>query len=627
MSIVYFNGEALGVPGAYAAIDATAMGTQTSNESKTIAILGSSKGGHPLLVQENENNDGAVMVFDNIAAATQTLKSGDLLNACVKAWNPVSDSKEGLNLSGANMIICVRTDQSSASSYSYKTTDGTADNVVVKSRDYGSHTNYRIRQTNHSSFALNGGNLLDGTCGFCNLTVTDVSTGAVETFQNIGGVMKVTYTPPTGDTTTTWAGCKIEIQSETGYLEFKGYSGASQQTAAAADPTVDVVINPSVITSMEVLKQEIESIPGWTCTFNNYLNGNIRPQDIDPFKTITTAYSSDSSSGCALTAILADAADTINRQSNLIKIESWYNGNLLSGEYDNTAVFPGVETAMTGGTTGQSPNSWVPFFDALSGFDIDYIVPLTSSATIHAELAAHCSSLSGSIGNERRAIVGGGTNETIDNAISRASALRNARVQLVYGGFYDYNNSGTAVLYPPYILAAALAGRAAGIGDGESMTHDTFRMARPEYTLSRTDIERLLSGGVLAFEQVISRNNTSNATTRLVWDLTTDTLRTDPIHTERAVGALADAINKDIRSRLDKLLIGRKSPVTVVIAAKNEVLSILFDRKNRGDIVDYKNVNVLKNGNTLFVEYNVAPAEPINFVLITAHYYTEPISV
>ena len=199
-------------------------------------------------------------------------------------------------------------------------------------------------------------------------------------------------------------------------------------------------------------------------------------------------------------------------------------------------------------------------------------------------------------------------------------------MQVVHGGFYDINGNNELQLYPPYILAAQHAGRAAFLEDGEPATHDVYRMSAPEYKLEREEVTQLLQGGVLAFEFVLGKTGTSQSYVRLVQDLTTDITSTDTVHTERATGALADSINKEIRDELDDLLTGKRTGIGDLTSAKNKVISILENRKRKSHIVQYKDVYVTKTGTVTEIDYSVAPAEPNNFTLITAHYYSETLT-
>ena len=110
-SSVYFNGEQITLPGAYSAIDTSGMITKASDETtKTIAFVGECTGGQP----------ETVMFFTSPISAAKTLKSGDLLKACEKAWDPVSKTKYGVTLGGANLIACIRTNRATQSKYIVK---------------------------------------------------------------------------------------------------------------------------------------------------------------------------------------------------------------------------------------------------------------------------------------------------------------------------------------------------------------------------------------------------------------------------------------------------------------------------------------------------------------------------
>ena len=77
----YFNGNIITVPGAYSAIDTSGIATKSELSGlKTLAILGECTGGEP----------GAVQFFTDTVSARKILKSGELLKACEKAWNPVT---------------------------------------------------------------------------------------------------------------------------------------------------------------------------------------------------------------------------------------------------------------------------------------------------------------------------------------------------------------------------------------------------------------------------------------------------------------------------------------------------------------------------------------------------------
>lgn len=98
---VYFNGKLLTIPGAYSSVESSMTSTKTGNSAKMIAIIGECTGGEP----------GTVQFFTEPSVAKKVLKGGELLRAMQKAWNPVSKTKEGVSLGGANIIAAIRTNK------------------------------------------------------------------------------------------------------------------------------------------------------------------------------------------------------------------------------------------------------------------------------------------------------------------------------------------------------------------------------------------------------------------------------------------------------------------------------------------------------------------------------------
>ena len=98
---VYFNGKLLTIPGAYSSVESSMTSTKTGGGAKIMAILGECTGGEP----------GTVQFFTEPSVAKKVLKSGELLKAMQKAWNPVSKTKEGVSLGGANVIAAIRTNK------------------------------------------------------------------------------------------------------------------------------------------------------------------------------------------------------------------------------------------------------------------------------------------------------------------------------------------------------------------------------------------------------------------------------------------------------------------------------------------------------------------------------------
>lgn len=574
---VYFNGELLTIPGAYSTTDVSAMSTKgDSDTAKVIALIGECTGGEP----------GVVQFFTEPTAARKVLKSGELLKACEKAWNPVSKSKTGVKLDGANLIACIRSNEATKSSTTIN--DG---QLVISSKDWGANTAFQVK-------------LQDGTVkGSKKLVTYDQVNGTYETIDNIGALFTLKYTG-------NQKYAEVNIQpSDDNYSYLTTKVGENAETATE---DIKIKLDRIKIKSIKTLIGEIQAYENYQLVIPGNYNPRLKVTDLDKVSAL------DITSAQPITAVYADMKSKLENSSQLIELTSF---DTSKGKIENFDYI-----TLEGGTEGISPASWVKFFDAMSNYDIFYIVPLTGDKAIHAELIAHINEMSGSMGRERRCVLGGNIGETLLETIDRSKTAAFDRVQVVYGGFWDYDSNNELTLYPPYILAAQHAGRAAYLEDGEPATHDVYRMAAPEYKLERNEITQLLQNGVLAFEFVLGKTGTSQSYVRLVQDLTTDVLSTDTVHTERATGALADSINKQIREELDDLLTGRKTTSSDLTSAKNRIISILDDRKRKNQIIDYKDVYVTKSGTVTEVDFSVAPAEPNNFTLITAHYYSQDIS-
>lgn len=92
-----FHGNNYNTPGVYSYVKSD-MRANKSNGALNIAIIGNAKGGVP-----NE-----ITFLDDAEIAKEVLKGGDLLTGCLKAYDPVKETKEAVALGGADLILAVR---------------------------------------------------------------------------------------------------------------------------------------------------------------------------------------------------------------------------------------------------------------------------------------------------------------------------------------------------------------------------------------------------------------------------------------------------------------------------------------------------------------------------------------
>lgn len=690
---VTFNGKTFTIPGMYSTFDSSMTYSKLSDSSsKIIALIGESTGGEP----------NTVMFFNEPSAAKKVLKGGDLLKAANKAWNPVSKTKEGLDLGGADIIACVRVNQATQAkkvmnfvseeeavigdivasvsetstgtvtasgtytgdkNVTYKveiiSVDSEKDEVLfnyslaseTENTPYLSETDIKIpeegflipntgvtisftegefnpgdyfliplycavttsvpkweivskdwgRETNKIQVKIEDGTIKHSK----KVTVYDANTDNYETFDNLGMAFTIKYT---GDQN--YAAISIITDGAGNAIKLQTYIGEDEPGAIV---DLDIDLNKSTYKSIRSLVKYLQGFENYVIEYSNYCNQMCTVNDLD-----YVMKQSIKTEEFSVTNVMADIKNKLENGSDLIQVGTIYNFEI--GAVENIPF-----TALSGGTIGRVPNTWVKFYDMLAAYPIQYIVPLTGDDYLITECQEHVTNMSSTtFGKERRMMCGTSVGVSVEEAIQKARALASDRVQLIYPGFYDLNEDNVQELYPSYILAAQFAGRCAFLPDGETATKDVFKMSKLEREMDvQSDIPSLLAAGVVTFQFNISEDAYSASYISCVQDITTSQ-ESDILRTERAVGVIADHLNRDIKSAIDNMLVGRKTPVGLLQTIKNTVVTVLENKVNKEQvIVAYKDVNVYKQGQTVYIEYSAAPTEPTNFVFISGHFYSE----
>lgn len=692
---VYFNGKLITLPGAYSSVESTMTATRTGAGAKVVALLGECTGGEP----------GALQLFSEPNVAKKVLKSGDLLKAAQKAWNPVSATKDGVALGGAYTIACIRTNQATkgvskievpsstpasvselaptvdAASVGNATLSGTYtgtedkeievvitrdstdpagaafkwrykgdadfqntdttivaaapneltgtglsitwDAITLKLNDMWAFTATAAKEQKNVAYAIQSKDwgidansiqhkLVNGTVkGSKKLVIYNTQVDSYETYDNLGALMTITYK---GEQP--YAALTIEDDGHGKAVKLITRIGANADEAII---DLDVALSTKAFRNIKALATYLMGFENYEVAMYTAYNPELNVTDLDFITDVSIKHTGDKTyDPLPITAVLTDLQKTVTMQSQFCEVIDVNRDIGIPANYDYTA--------LTGGSEGQSPMSWVKFLNTLAGYNVTYIVPLTDDMSIIAEVRDHVYHMSSDMGKERRMFCGRGNNLAPEAARTDALRVSGDRVQYVYPGMYDQDDNGDIQLYPAYILAAQCAGRAAFLPDGEAMTHDHFRMSAIERELDPDQITMLLNAGVVTFEFVMAEDVYQAGSVRMVQDITTWTENSDPLYVERAIGITADCINKDMRSALDKLLVGKRTTSATLTTARNTVLSILKERVKKEIIVAYKDVNLYKQNGAIWVDYSAAPAEPTNFVFIQSHFYSEDIN-
>lgn len=669
---VYFNGRWITHPGAYGTIDAKGMTSMNSTSKKIVALIGTSTGGIPGTVMWFNNPTSAKKVLKGgyllkaAQKAWQPTSDGKgaytiaciRVNQAIQASLNVSDSiptvssigdviKTETNTStgvvkpsgiytGAKdrviQIIIESADSSDLSKVSFgwryddedwkaqntpiaidgKTPITLADGIQVTFGN-GTYTKNSVWKINVISAKNStvGGTIVSKDYGVWNnklqckledgshqgtkmLTTHYYEDSSYEVLDNIGACFYLRYTGVQNYASVTvkrnLAGKAINLTTKIGVDE----------ASAIVDLNIDLT-DPK-ISNLRVLVDYISQYENYDCRIYPIASSELKATDLDALSNVSIK------TDTMLCALWKDIEIQLNNNSNYVNFVS---KSIVAGIPNNFEY-----TNLANGSDGATPASWLSYFDLLSTYDINYIVPLTGDESIIAEATENVKFLSDSMGRERTLKVGGYTGEAVKQVQGRALSYNSDRVQVAYPGFYDMNEKGEQELYPSFITAAMYAGRDAYLDVGDSATFNYFNVAGLEKDLNPTDIDALIKAGVATLEHVVNKGF------RLVQDITSYTDDTISLYCERSVRDLADSLNKELRVKIEEEIIGNKGIVTNVQSVKNLTIGFLQQKIKDNEIVAYKNVSVVYANRVINIEYGAAPVEPTNFAFISGHFYT-----
>jgi len=280
-------------------------------------------------------------------------------------------------------------------------------------------------------------------------------------------------------------------------------------------------------------------------------------------------------------------------------------------------------TPLSGGSNGTVPTTWSNYFDALRTADIPfayYVVPVTPSQSIHAELSAVVTELSTS-GYPLRAVVGGQLGETLQFTLARKAALYSPRVSLLGDDFLVKMGDGRQYKMPAYIATAFVVGILSGLPVGTPLTYKQLRILQSLRGYSSDELENLYTSGVIAVEKV---RNLGSASFRFTSDPTTLNNDNDPVGSTISLGEETDFLVNDLRAELDNTFIGTRSTATTATDIKTAVSTFLLVKKNAGIINDYDATDIVASllGDTVNVTFTVYPARGIKKIIATMNYQT-----
>lgn len=558
---VFFNGRLLVSPATASLVDDSAMRNKNLTVANVLALVGTSEGGAP----------NTALRFGSPSEARAMLKSGPLLDAVERAFDPSPQTY------APSTVLAVRVNPAVRAALMLK---ASSTNIInLQSTDYGLWTN-QIKVKVET--ATNKGKRLSTQVGNDYYTQDDVYRDAFSILYD--GAQATARMSITGTTLT---------------LE------APNSTAVA---TIDL----ATYNTVRKLVDRINAVADFAAVV---LDGNDEKATLNALD-----YASNADVKTA----------THTATANLQAIVDWFNGY---GEGYVTAtrqaaigVVPDniAWAYLAGGSDGTTTsNEWAAAFTTLQSEDVQWLVPLTSDTSIHAQADTHCSFMSNVARMERRCLVGGAAGQTIAEAVAAAKALNSDRTSQCFPGFYDYDAAGTLTLYPSYMTAAMVAAAFAGSNPGTALTNKALKVRGLESKLRNpTDTDVLIEGGVLCVEE-------TQRGYKVVKSISTWLVNENYNRVEVSTGFAVDYTARTVRNAVDDLR-GAKGTPQLLAEAASRVETALRELARpepmgpgvlAGDAANpaYRNIQVSLDGDVMRIEFEVHPAISVNYILCVLH--------
>lgn len=328
---------------------------------------------------------------------------------------------------------------------------------------------------------------------------------------------------------------------------------------------------------------------------------------------------------------------TANTRAVYEKLNSGVLGALVSVEWNNNYKIANAEYRFkyfdTQGIDRSSDNSvidpaisdtsWRAAFAALRDVDVSVVTPMTGDDIYLAEGFEHVKAMSEpDYSSERILVAGGPLSQSKADALSLADSFNHKRVVICWPGIYDYDRNGDLQLFAPYYLAAQVGGVLTSQPDPSiPLTNKNISVPALEFLPSRTDVDELLTGGVMTL-----RNDTQRG---ILVPQSLTTWTGDLAYAKREISTVraADRTVRAVRQEL-RTYIGQKASrqtLGQIGQAVRETLQfctaqgwIADDPNNPSAFPAYNNIVIRPVGDAFYVDFTISPVRPMNYITITA---------
>ena len=558
MSKVFFGGRVYTTPVTASAINDSAMRNQGVSVGNLGVLIGASAGGKPK----------AALRFGSPQEARDTLVSGELLDAVLAAFDPSQE------VGGPAVVMAMRATPATQSTLALYNGAGAAELINLTSVGYGLRENQVTVKVEAGTNVGKRVTVARGTASY----VGDDLTRRLLTVQYTGTQATATVT----------------------------VNGGTMTLAAPAGTSV-VTIDLSTYTTVQDVVARINAVTDWTASVAS-------GQGDRGSLTLDTVAAVSAKTARALDADLQAVIDWFNSNAQpLVTAARAVNSTSHANGLANIST-----TYLAGATEPAMVNEdWTDCFTELQRQDVQWVCPVSSSAAIHAMADAHVQYMSTVGRKERRAVVGTASGTTDAAAIAAAAAIASDRTSLVHLGHYDYDVTGTLVLYPPYISAARVVGMFCAVAPGTPLTNKLFKCRGLERNLRNpTDTDVLIDGGVFCLES-------TELGYKVVQSITTWLANDNYNKVEQSTGWALDYTARNVRTAVDVLRGQKVTPILLsrAISITDGVLRELARPEPQGPevIVGYRNILASADGDVVRVQFECQPVIGANFVLVTIY--------
>lgn len=557
---VFFSGRRWVTPATMSVVDDSKMYARGLSVGNALALVGRADGGEPF----------KALRFGSASEARDVLRSGDLLEAVERAFNASAQSP------GPSSVVCVRVNPAQQASLTL-TDSASAASIILQSTNYGTLDN-QIRVK-------------------------------VETGTNKG--LKLTTQMGTAFSAVD------DLERSLFSVRYAG-EGAGLMTITATTLTLTLNSVPTVIAlgdypTIQSLVDRLGAVPSVTAVV---LDGSGEKASLDGIDGATSVNIAVVGGAVAM-GTLSAAVDWFNGAA-----EPFVTATRATGATQPPA--PTDFSYLSGGVAGTVTNdSWATAFTELQGVDVQWVVPLSGLASIHAMADAHVAFMSLVARKERRAICGTVSGTSDADAILAAKNINSDRTSLTHLGIYDYDRDGKLKLYEPWIAAAMMAGAFAGLNPGTPLTNKSLKVRGMERKLRNpTDTDQLLLGGVLCLEDTPTGY-------KVVQSITTWLTNQNYNRREISVGMALDFVMRNVRNAVDELRGAKNNPITLSLAVERtkSVLAELARPEPAGPGVlagdaespPFLGVTASAEGDQLRIEFQCSPVLPVNYIPVICY--------